>query len=56
MNRDLPAELDDGEQLVLSDLINRVLDKGVGRHRSHSARSSPADFVGRDGGEAQAPA
>lgn len=26
---DLPAELDEGEQLVLSDLINRVLDKGV---------------------------
>ena len=29
MSRDLPEELDDGEQLVLSDLINRVLDKGV---------------------------
>jgi gas vesicle structural protein len=26
---DLPRESDDGEQLVLSDLINRVLDKGV---------------------------
>jgi gas vesicle structural protein len=25
----LPVERDDGEQLVLSDLINRVLDKGV---------------------------
>lgn len=24
-----PLESDDGEQLVLSDLINRVLDKGV---------------------------
>ena len=29
MSRDLPAELGDTEQLVLSDLINRVLDKGV---------------------------
>jgi gas vesicle structural protein len=27
--RNLPAELDGSEQLVLSDLINRVLDKGV---------------------------
>ena len=26
---DWPPESDDGEQLVLSDLINRVLDKGV---------------------------
>ena len=26
---DWPLEKDDGEQLVLSDLINRVLDKGV---------------------------
>lgn len=26
---DWPLESDDGEQLVLSDLINRVLDKGV---------------------------
>jgi gas vesicle structural protein len=25
----VPHESDDGEQLVLSDLINRVLDKGV---------------------------
>ena len=27
--QDWPLETDDGEQLVLSDLINRVLDKGV---------------------------
>lgn len=26
---DVPLDSDDGEQLVLSDLINRVLDKGV---------------------------
>jgi gas vesicle structural protein len=26
---DVPPDRDDGEQLVLSDLINRVLDKGV---------------------------
>jgi hypothetical protein len=26
---DLPLDREDGEQLVLSDLINRVLDKGV---------------------------
>jgi gas vesicle structural protein len=26
---DRPLETDDGEQLVLSDLISRVLDKGV---------------------------
>ena len=26
---DAPLERDDGEQLALSDLINRVLDKGV---------------------------
>ena len=28
-NSRLEAELEGGEQLVLSDLINRVLDKGV---------------------------
>jgi hypothetical protein len=43
--RDLPAELDDGAQIVLSDLINRVLDKGVVIRASITLSVADVDLV-----------